>query len=438
MEQSSAHKRNSVARLGTGQLVGKYRLSRRLGEGGSGEVWKALDTVEGIWVALKIPLPNLHGETDHQALRREVRLVASLRHNNILPIKNADLIDGRVVLATELSVGTLADRHRPMAARRVLRIMDQVLKGLAYAHSKRVVHCDVTPGNIFLFPDGRAALGDFGISRVMRPHMATMDEFGTPGYVAPEQAYGKPTFGSDCFSAAVITYEYITGYLPRWPFEWPIRGADRLQARTNWALTRVLRKGLEVSPRKRYPNAAAMRSALVAAVPVLQVESGERTSRSRSLDWRRVRRDAFIGRYGRVLDLAFDCVSCAEPVAECMEVCPWCAESDNHFGKLSPYPYYCPSCSRGLKGEWPYCPWCYGGGFDPLDVRPGPDKRYRAKCSGCSGKLMPFMSFCPWCRLKVRRKWHMHPFPHRCRQCRWSVDGDFWSYCPWCATAVEP
>ncbi|MHC4468753.1 MAG: protein kinase domain-containing protein, partial [Planctomycetota bacterium] len=93
-----------------------------------------------------------------------------------------------------------------------------MLDGLSYAHQKRIVHCDVTPGNIFLFPNGRAAIGDFGIGILIEGRMKTIDDYGTPGYVAPEQAFGKPTYRSDCFSVALILYEFLTGVLPRWPF----------------------------------------------------------------------------------------------------------------------------------------------------------------------------------------------------------------------------
>ena len=70
--------------LKRGRKLGKYRLAKSLGEGGSCEVWKARDCVEGIWVALKIPLADPHGKRDNQALLREVRLVAQLRHRSLL------------------------------------------------------------------------------------------------------------------------------------------------------------------------------------------------------------------------------------------------------------------------------------------------------------------------------------------------------------------
>jgi len=130
--------------LAAGRRLGKYRLEKRLGIGGSCEVWKAKDCVEDISVTLKIPLVGVNGERNNQSLFREIRLVAKMRHPHILSVKNADIIDSYVVLATELCVGTLADRSKPMSARRIIAIISQVLDGLAYAHRKRLVHCDVT------------------------------------------------------------------------------------------------------------------------------------------------------------------------------------------------------------------------------------------------------------------------------------------------------
>ena len=135
MVRSSDTKKNKTSRpsildLEAGQKLGKYRLAKCLGEGGSCEVWKARDTVESIWVALKIPLADVHGKRDNQTLLREIRLVAQLRHPHIMPVKNADIIGGQAVLATELSVGTLDDCSKPMSVRRIISITAQVLDGL--------------------------------------------------------------------------------------------------------------------------------------------------------------------------------------------------------------------------------------------------------------------------------------------------------------------
>jgi hypothetical protein len=263
--------------------------------------------------------------------------------------------------------------------------------------------------------------------------MATMEEFGTPGYVAPEQAYGKPTFASDCFSTALIIYEYITGYLPPWPFEWPMRGYDRLLNRTNWSFTRVLRKALELSPRMRHRHADELLGAIAAAAPELMNGNGKSAGRKKApKDWRRVRREAFIAKYERVLNPEFRCVTCGEPISEIMNGCPWCGETGNSFVHASAFPEYCPDCHKGLLPEWRYCPWCYGPGFKNCAERRRKDPRYKAKCRHCAGKLMAFMRYCPWCRRKTGKHRRLHPFPDSCGRCKWSIDTSFWSNCPWC------
>lgn len=421
------------AELVAGQRLGKYRLEKLLGTGGSCEVWEAKDCVEDISVALKIPLVGVGGERDSEQLFREVRLVARLRHPHIMSVKNADIIEGHAVLATELSVGTLDDRSRPMSVRRILAIIVQVLDGLAYAHRNRVVHCDVTPNNIFLFPDGRAALGDFGISLKVKGRMETVDEFGTPGYVAPEQAYGKPTYRSDCFAIGLILYEYLTGVLPRWPFRWPPRGYQRLRDRTSLAMVAFLKRALSVDPERRFADAGEMLAALTEAVPkALRPNLGPRTVERRKLDWRKVRRGAFIRRYDRILSVPFRCVDCGEPVAETMLLCPWCGSERNRFDTNTQFSHVCPRCHRGVLPEWRFCPWCYGPGFKSPSTRRTKGVRYHGRCSHCGEKLMRFMRYCPWCRRKVRKPWQVKPFPELCGRCRWSVDSDFWNYCPWC------
>jgi len=425
-------------KLAPGRLLGKYRLVRRLGAGSYGEVWKARDTVEGIWVALKLPLVDDKDRAENEAILREVSTLARLRHRHIMPLKNADLVDGRALLATELSVGTLADRSKPMSARRIFAIIAQVLAGLAYAHKQHLVHCDVTPGNIFLFPDGRAALGDFGISLRIKGRMSTIDEYGTPGYVAPEQAYGRPTYRSDCFSVSLILYQYLTGYLPRWPFRWPLRGYARLRERSNWAVVKLLRQGLSVDPARRFANAESMLSALIDAWPEAARDGlGQTLPRSKRLNWRRIRREAFMTRYEKSLATRFSCVDCGEPIAESMLVCPWCGSERNRFDSRTEFSHICPRCHRGVLPEWRFCPWCYGPGFAHPADRPTPGVRYHDRCRYCGGKLIRFMRYCPWCRRKVRRPWQLRSLPHLCGRCGSSVDADFWEYCPWCSQRLS-
>ncbi len=338
--------------LKNGAHLGKYRLRKCLGTGGACEVWEARDSVEGIWVALKIPLTGINGERDNEALLREIRAVSRLRHPNILPVKNADIVAGHAVLATELSVRTLADCSKPMSVRKTLSIVLQILEGLTYAHRHRIVHCDVSPNNIFLFPDKRAALGDFGISLRLKGRRKTVDDYGTPGYVAPEQAYGYPTYRSDCFAVGLILYEYITGTLLRWPFDWPFRGHRRLRERTSLAFVRFIKKCLAVDPKQRFANAGKMLAAMIEAIPKSHQKMLALKHPQKESDWRKVRRKAFVKRYNRVFPVLFRCVDCDEPIAERMQICPWCGSNKNRFDTCSQFSHICPRCHKGLLAEW--------------------------------------------------------------------------------------
>ncbi len=424
-------------RLKRGKRLGKYRLEKRLGRGGYCEVWKARDCIEGIWVALKIPNTDRYGQRDNKQLLREIRLVSSLRHPNIMRVKNAEIVKGYAILASELSTGTLDDCTKPMGLKRLITIMNEVLEGLAYAHSKKMVHCDVTPGNIFLFGNGVAKLGDFGISVQLKGRAHTIDEFGTPGYVAPEQAYGRPSYRSDCFSVGVILYEYITGYQPRWPFHWPFKHYDKLKERTSLDFVRFIKKSLSVDPAGRFANAGRMLEGMRESLPLsLQKGISVRLVRPKSGDWQQMRREAFIRRYRRVMGNFTSCVDCGEPVSEQMKVCPWCGSDKNKFDYVTNLEHVCPRCRRGIKSEWAYCPWCYGGGFEPVENSITTKYKYHGRCGYCDGRMSRFMRYCPWCRRKRRKGWVVWPFPETCRKCGWSVDSAFWRYCPWCENVI--
>ena len=263
--------------------------------------------------------------------------------------------------------------------------------------------------------------------------MGTVDDYGTPGYVAPEQAYGRPTYRSDCFAVGLILYEYLTGVLPRWPFRWPFKGHERLRERTNGAVAQVIRRTLQVDPEKRFGNAEKMRAALREAAGKLLSNGNGGSDTSRAVrDWRKVRREAFIKRYGKVFIKRVACVSCGEPVAETMGRCPWCGSKENVYDYYSQFSHVCSRCRKGVLPEWRYCPWCYGAGFSSPSWKQTKGVRYQDHCRYCGEKLMRFMRYCPWCHRKVKQAWAVSPFPEICGRCGWSVDSSFWDHCPWC------
>ena len=427
------------ALLRAGRIFGKYRILRRISSGLFTAVYEAYDTIEGIRVALKILHAHLTDEDFLEEFRREVRLLARLDHPNILPIKNAGFIDGRFTIALPLGEQTLADRiQRRMSLRTALGFAEQALAALQHAHSRKIIHCDIKPENFIIFPGGRLRLADFGIARVARRTVEASGS-GTVGYVAPEQAMGRPSFKSDVFSMGLVLYRMLSGKLPKWPFDRPLEGYERLRKRLHPDLLRLVLRAVEVEPSRRFRDAGHMLNSFrrirnrALAYPALRRR--RRKKNHRRMDWTEVRKKQFQREFGRILQARFTCGRCGGPVSEPMTWCPWCGASRRVHRDETSFPARCPRCGRGVKKDWKYCPWCYGSGFEEVSRREYTDRRYQGRCSNekCPRRsLMPFMRYCPWCRRAVRRKWRIQGSRARCPSCGWGVLPEFWSFCPWC------
>lgn len=260
-------------------MLGKYRIRRRIGAGAFATVYEAYDTIEGITVALKVPHFDRLDKDSLSAIHREVRLTARLEHENILPLRNAMMIDDHFVIATPLGEQTLTDRLRyRLGPKTALSYTEQLLDALAYAHEVRVIHCDIKPDNVILFPEGHARLADFGIAKVaLRTRTIMGSGQGTVGYIAPEQAMGKPSFRSDVFSMGLLIYRMFAGELPAWPFDWPLPGADRLRRTVSRDFVSFLRRSIEVHERKRFRDGVQMQRAFDAVAPrALRTSTGSR------------------------------------------------------------------------------------------------------------------------------------------------------------------
>ncbi len=245
------------------QRLGKYRIDRKLSEGSFAHVYQAYDSIEGIAVALKIPHIHLMNRRIFDFFRKEVRLTAHLDHPNILPIKNASYIEGRFVIVYPLGKSSLALRLRKrLTFKSILDYSEQILHALAHAHKEQIIHCDVKPENIIVFPSSRLRLADFGIARVAKKTIQASGS-GTLGYMAPEQAMGRASFRSDVFSAALVIYKMFTGQLPEWPFRWPLAGHQRLRSRLHPEVIDWLRRCLEVDQKKRYESCDTMLKAFL-------------------------------------------------------------------------------------------------------------------------------------------------------------------------------
>lgn len=254
-----AKTRGDSSQLRVRQRLGKYRIERRLAQGGFAYVYQALDTIEGVRVALKMPHQYNITASMLDTFQREARLVAKLDHPNILPLKDASFIDGRFVITCRLGERTLADRlKKRIAFDTALQLIEQMIDGVAYAHRNKIIHCDIKPENMILLSDGRLQLMDFGIAKVaQRTIVKTMiaSGSGTVGYMAPEQAMGRPSARSDVFSLGLIAYKVLTGHLPDWPFDWPPNGYATLKRKVHPDLIAVIRRSLEMRPSHRYRDA---------------------------------------------------------------------------------------------------------------------------------------------------------------------------------------
>ena len=436
--------RSTGARLRRGQRFGKYRILRRLGEGGFAEVYAAVDTIEGVRVALKIPHGSLVTASVLGDFYREVRLAARLDHPNILRLKNAEFIDGRFVAVSALGDETLGDRlTRRLATDKALDFADQALSAVAFAHDQGVIHCDIKPENFILFDGCRLRLADFGIAKVAMQTIRASGS-GTVGYLAPEQALGRPSRRSDVFSLGLVLYRMLSGKLPEWPFEWPPPGYAKLRRKVTEPVVDVLAKALSVEPRRRYADAGKMQKAFrIARRRGAKKHSGKKPRsprKARQNGWRSLQRREFTRRFGPVLATRHCCVRCQGPVSEAMTNCPWCGAARKlHRGDVA-FPIRCPRCQRGMKLDWRYCPWCYGPGFEQQGNRTYSDRRYEARCTNpaCPREdLMPFMRYCPWCHRKVKKPWRLPGAKDRCPRCKWGVAGEFWHYCPWCGRSLD-
>ncbi|MGE0323076.1 MAG: protein kinase [Polyangiaceae bacterium] len=416
------------------QRLGKYRIERQLAEGGFATVYRAMDTVEGIRVALKVPRAELVSGREAQ-VTHEVRLAARLDHPNVLPVKNAQSIDGVFVIAYPLGEKTLGDRMASrLSAKRALEYFEQMLEAVANAHKNKVIHCDLKPENFILFRGDRVRLTDFGIAKIA---LATrsLSGSGTIGYIAPEQALGRPSLRSDVFSLALMAYRMFTGELPEWPFNWPPPGIGKLRATIHPDFVELLRRCLEVDEKKRPADATKVLAAF-RRLRSRALKPGVKKKRTSSKlaspsAWRTVRLKEFMRRYGKPLMTRANCEQCHGPTAESMLWCPWCGKARPKYAGPSEFKARCQRCGRGRKSDWRYCAFCWGPAFKSISERKYSDKRYTAHCEHCAGGLMPFMRYCPWCHRKVAQQWEVHA-GHRCKGCGWGVLDDYWDFCPWC------
>ncbi|HEY2127510.1 MAG TPA: protein kinase [Streptosporangiaceae bacterium] len=203
-------------------LAGRYRLVRSLGRGGFSEVWQAEDGVLGRAVAVKVFTASA-GQADVVArFQREARTVAGLRHPNVVVVFDAGIDQDVPYVVMELLAGPGLDRllaeRGPLPVDLALGYGEQAAAGLAAAHAAGVVHRDVKPANLVLDGDGTVKVVDFGIASLTHASASLTASgvmVGTPAFLSPEQAAGRPAGPrSDLYALGCALYALLTGSPP--------------------------------------------------------------------------------------------------------------------------------------------------------------------------------------------------------------------------------
>ncbi len=223
-----------------GRTLLNYRITEKLGAGGQGTVYKAVDERLGRTVVIKVLAPELTArEVNLKRFEREARLASSLDHPNICTIYGLHELEGLHFIAMQYVEGQNVRElvgGRPLALESALSIAQQVADALAAAHDRGVIHRDIKAGNVMVTSSGHAKVLDFGLAKLMDegkqgagpadPHLTEFGiPYGTATYAAPEQATGgKVDHRADIFSTGVLLYEMLAG-------TWPFRGQTIVEVR---------------------------------------------------------------------------------------------------------------------------------------------------------------------------------------------------------------
>jgi dipeptidyl aminopeptidase/acylaminoacyl peptidase len=215
--------------LAIGAVLDHYQVEERIGSGGMGEVYRAVDQRLGRHVAIKVLKPSLAQDQDRiRRFEQEARAAALLNHPNIVAIYDVGLHDGAPYIVSELLEGKTLREQLWVGALSRSQAHDysvQITEGLIAAHSRQIVHRDLKPENLFVTRDGRVKILDFGIAKLLQPEgttehsvetMTTQTKsglvLGTVAYMSPEQLRAKPVdHRSDIFSFGSILYEMLCG-----------------------------------------------------------------------------------------------------------------------------------------------------------------------------------------------------------------------------------
>jgi serine/threonine-protein kinase len=204
------------------KLDGRYEITELIGIGGMADVYKAVDIIEGKTVAVKILKNEFANDEDFlRRFRNESKAIAVLSHPNIVKIYDVGFTEKIQFIVMEyidgITLKEFMEQQRVLKWKDAVHFIIQILRALQHAHDRGIVHRDIKPQNIMLFPDGTIKVMDFGIARFAREEGKTLSDkaIGSVHYISPEQARGDFTDEkSDIYSVGIMLYEMLTGQKP--------------------------------------------------------------------------------------------------------------------------------------------------------------------------------------------------------------------------------
>ena len=258
-----------------GRTVGPYDLERLLGQGGFAWVFAGRE-LDGTLVAVKVLMPRYAGDAQFESrFRNEAETAAKLQHPNIIRIRFVARSGSYVYFPMDLCADSLAarlEREGPLPEADIVRVAGDVVRALQFAHAQGVMHRDLKPDNILLHSDGRAVLSDFGIARAVSGYVASTGvnmTIGTPQYLSPEQAQGRPLDARlDFYALGVTLFKAATGEVPFTSTDWfelarmhveaPPPSLRKKRPGLSRRFERVVMKCLAKHPDDRYRDASAL------------------------------------------------------------------------------------------------------------------------------------------------------------------------------------
>lgn len=262
-------------------IANRYKIIKKLGQGGMGEVYKATDTILDRVVAVKVVYSNLLKKQEFlQRFLREAKITASLDHINIVKVFDLLIDNNNYYLIMEfidgISLRNYIENRKQIDIINELNLFLQILDGVEYAHNKNIVHRDLKPENIMLAKDGIIKITDFGLAFALGSHSLTNPGtlMGTLGYLSPEQAQGLDVdFLTDIYSLGVILYELLTNNLPIIDtnaaamiykiLNQKPTSPSKYNPQIDKELENIILKAIEKNKIKRYKNISEFKNAII-------------------------------------------------------------------------------------------------------------------------------------------------------------------------------